>query len=150
MLLNIFTYRDYLRSIHTVRLNTVVQLAESNVEYKLYNKSIINTEDKKVDNIHDELIKNILKDKIEFTEFINNFLELRSIVKAIELIKYSSMYIDRRKDKKETDIIYKLRNRDLFFLVKYRSVVDYKIPYVILSSCVEIIQNWIREKREKK
>ena len=59
--MNVFTYKDYIKCIHTLRLNAIFKLAEESSKYRL---DIENTEDKKV-------IKNILKDKNEMAIFIN-------------------------------------------------------------------------------
>ena len=62
-----FTYKDYIKCIHTLRLNAVLQLAEEGTKYNL--------EKNKQKDAYDKLIKSILKDKKEMEKLINGFLE---------------------------------------------------------------------------
>lgn len=66
--MKVFTYKNYIKCIHTLRLNAIFQLAEENANYNI-NRN-------KINNRHDKLIKNILKDEKEMRKFINDFLEL--------------------------------------------------------------------------
>ena len=60
MYLKIFTYNDYIKCIHTLRLNAVLQLAEDSTEY------VLEPEEAKEEKYkHDKLAKVILKDKKE-------------------------------------------------------------------------------------
>ena len=75
-----FTYKQYIKCIHTLRLSAVLQLAEGREEYTL--------EDTKKRYFYDKLVKNILKDKKELTKFINQFIAPRQEVKEDELVEY--------------------------------------------------------------
>ena len=55
--MKVFTYKNYIKCIHTLRLNAIFQLAEENANYNI-NRN-------KINNRHDKLIKNILKDEKE-------------------------------------------------------------------------------------
>ena len=60
-----FTYKQYIKCIHTLRLNAVLQLAEKSAEYKVNKNS---------NYLKDKLINIIFKNKEEIAKFINNFL----------------------------------------------------------------------------
>lgn len=154
MLLNTFTYRDYLKSIHTIRLNAVLEVAESGEKYRVFNENInskrLNKTQSKIQNTHDKLVKNILKDRKEMANFINQFLNPKEKVNSDELVKYTNSYINKKYKLKEADIVYKLKNKDIFFLVEHQSTVDYNMSYRILNYCVEIMQDWIRGKSVRK
>ena len=51
--MKIFSYYDYIKCIHTLRLNAVLQLSEEGTKYQLERKTTKNK--------HDKLVKNILK-----------------------------------------------------------------------------------------
>lgn len=142
MLLKVFTYKQYIDCIHTLRLNAVLQLAEESAEYNLNNK------EKKYS--HDKLIKNILKDKKEAEIFINQFLEPREEIRAEELIRYTNSYITKKYKSKEADLVYKLKNQEIFFLIEHQSTIDNKMPYRILNYCIDIMQEWSRNRKIKK
>lgn len=134
-----FTYYDYIKCIHTLRLNAVLQLAEEGTEYKMGQK-----------NRHDKLVKSILKDEKEMAKFINEFLEPNQKVESKNLIKYTNNYITKKYKTKEADLVYKLKNKEIFFLVEHQSCIDNSMPYRILNYCIDIIQEWSRTRKIKK
>lgn len=142
MILKVFTYRQYIKTIHTLRLNAVLQLAEGSTEYNLKKP------ERKYS--HDKLVKNILKDKKEAEVFINQFLEPREEVKAENLIRYTNSYITKKYKSKEADLVYKLKNQEVFFLIEHQSSIDNSMPYRILNYCIDIMQEWSRNKNIKR
>ena len=150
--MNIFTYYDYIKCIHNINLKNVERLAEESEEYRL-----IPTKDKKLqlnekskDKPHDKLIKNILKDKNELANLVNQFLKPRQILKSENLQKYTNSYITKKYKSKEADIVYKMKDQKMYFLIEHQSTIDYNMPYRILNYCIDIIQEWTKEKRSKK
>ena len=139
MILKVFTYGQYIKCIHKFRLNAVMQLAEDGTEYKLEQTEEIDTDDK--------LIKNILQNKKEATEFINQFLEPREEIKEEELIQCANRYITRNDKAKEVVIVYKLKNQEVFFLIEHQSSIDHNMSYRMLNYCLELIRNWGRNKK---
>lgn len=137
--MKVFTYGQYIKCIHTLRLNAVMQLAEESATYNL------NRVEKKYS--HNQLIKNILQDKKEVTQFINQFLEPREKVKEEELIRYTNRYITKKYRTKEADLVYKLKDKDVFFLIEHQSTIDYNMPYRMLNYCLDIMQEWSRNKK---
>ena len=105
--MKVFTYKDYIKCIHTLRLNAAFKLAEESSKYRLLKDNI---EDKKI-------IKNILKDKIEMAIFINEFLESKEKIENKNLIRYDSKYIATRHKVNENKLIYKIKNKEIFFIV---------------------------------
>lgn len=138
--MKVFTYNQYIKYIHQVRLNTILQLAEEGEEYNIESKS----------HIYDKLMKNILKNKNETTMLINNFLKPKEKIGAEQLVKYTNSYINKKYKTKEIDWIYKLRGKEIFFLIKHQSTIDNQMPYRILNYCIDIIQGWNRNRRIRK
>lgn len=137
-----FTYYDYIKCIHTLRLNAVLQLAEESAEYKI--------KQKKNKDRHDKLAKSILKDEKEMAKFINDFLEPNEKVESKNLIKYTNSYITRKYNKKEADLVYELENKEIFFLVEHQSTIDHNMPYRMLNYCIDIMQEWSKSRKIKK
>lgn len=137
--MKVFTYGQYIKCIHTLRLNAVMQLAEESVNYNL------NQVEKKYS--HDKLIKDILQDEEEATQFINQFVIPRQKVKKEELIRYTNSYITKKYKSKEADLVYKLKSQDIFFLIEHQSTIDYNMPYRMLNYCLDIMQEWSRNKK---
>lgn len=139
--MKIFSYNEYIKCIHTLRLNAVLQLAEESSNYNLNNKNVHNE--------HDKLIKNVLKNKTEISNIINEYLDLKDLVKQSDLIKYTNSYINKKYKSKEADVVYKLKNKEIYFLIEHQSYVDNRMPYRILNYCIDIMQEWIKSKRDK-
>ena len=137
-----FTYYDYIKCIHTLRLNAVLQLAEEGTEYRINQR--------KQKNRHDKLAKSILKDEKEMAKLINGFLEPNEKVESKNLVKYTNSYITKKYQSKEADLVYKLKNQETFFLVEHQSTIDYTMPYRILNYCIDIMQEWSKTRKIKK
>lgn len=118
-----------------------MQLAEESTSYKL---NQLQTNDSQ-----DELIKNILQDKKEVTGFINQFIEPREEIKEEELIRYPNHFITKKYKSKEIDLVYKLKTQDVFFLIEHQDIIDNSMPYRMLNYCLDIMQEWNRNKKTK-
>lgn len=140
--MKVFTYSQYIKCIHTLRLNAVLQLAEESAEYHLNNAEKTYS--------HDKLLKNILQDKKEAEEFINQFIEPREEVKAENLIRYTNSYITKKYKSKEADLVYKLKNQEVFFLIEHQSTIDNSMPYRMLNYCLDIMREWSRNRKIKR
>lgn len=132
--MNIFTYEDYIKCIHTLRLNSVFQLAEDEAEY--------NYKQKKKENVYKDIVHIILEDTEEVVNLINNYIEIEEKVSKEELEKYESKFASNRYKLRREDILYKLKNRDIYFLLKYQDEKDDNILYNMLNYCVDIIYDW--------
>ncbi len=141
--MKIFTYREYIKCIHTFRLNAVMQLAEESVEYQLEGSN-------KKDTKEGEEIKKILQNKEEVSELINQFLEPREKIKKEELMSYQNSYIIRKHQSKEVSFIYKLRRQEIFFLIEHQSSINSHISYQLLNYCLDIMQEWGKNKKTHK
>ena len=130
--MNAFTYKDYIKCIHTLRLNAAFKLAEESSKYRLQKE---NTEDRKI-------IKNILKDKNEMANLINVFLEGKEEIENKNLIRYDCKYISNRHKVDENKLIYKLKNKDTFFILEEVYELDNIVLYEILNYCISIMQEW--------
>lgn len=129
-----FTYADYLKykEKETLKLN----LCEQETIYKI----------ESTHQYKDKSYKIILENKEEASKFINKTLKINNTryeIKKEELEKYNRSFITVDFRTKESDIIYKIKNKNIFILIEHQSKVDKTMPYRILNYCVEIIRNAI-------
>lgn len=124
-----FTYYDYIKCIHTLRLNAIFRLAEEGNEYNLGTKE--KTEE-------DFLLGN----KEEVSKLINTFLNPNKKVLANDLIKYKNKNIERKYRKNPIKAIYKIRNEEKYYLIDYTDNLNTKEEYKILNYCIDIIYEW--------
>lgn len=136
-----FTYFDYIKCIHKLRLNAVLKLCEPKVEYNLETE-----ENKKQTTEEKKEIIEILKSKTEMAKFINEFLHPKKEIKEEELFEYKEKVKFEIIKKKRPDIIYYLKNQQVYFIVEEQNEIDDAIRYKMLNYCIEFLQNWTREK----
>ncbi len=137
--MKVFTYSQYIKCIHTLRLNAVLQLAEEGEKYHLEGEAGRYS--------HDKLIKNILKDEEEARNFINFFIKPKREIENGQLVRYTNSYITKKYKSKEADLVYKLKEQEIFFLIEHQSTIDSTMPYRMLNYCIDIIQEWSRNKK---
>lgn len=144
--MEVFSYNDYIKCIHTLRLNAVFQLAEESTKYNLETGK----PKKKINNIHNEIIKKILKDKKEVANIINDFVGTKEKIEGENLEKYTNGFITRKYKSRDSDIVYKLKDKDIFFLIEYQSSLDNNVTYRMLNYCIDIIYDWNTSVKIKK
>lgn len=127
-----FTYKDYIKCIHTLRLNAVFKLAEESSKYSLDSTDV---EDKKI-------IKNILKHKKQMAKFINIFLDLNETIDSKNLMEYNNEYISTKYKLDKNKLMYKYKNKEIIFIVDEIFEFDNIILYEIINYCIGIMQEW--------
>ena len=98
-----------------------------------------------INNEHDKIFRTILDNKNEASIFINSSLNLK--IKPENLEKYNSSFISKEFRNQESDIVYKLKNKQIFFLIEHQTKIDYKMPFRILEYSTEIIRSAIDYKK---
>lgn len=115
-------------------------MQEDKALYQLENK-------KKVHQEHDKIFKKILEDRKEAVAFINKALKLKHEIKENEIEKYNSSYITSKLESQESDIVYKLKDRNIYFLIEHQTKIDYTMPLRILEYEYSIIKSAIDRNR---
>ena len=128
--MEVFTYNDYITCIHTMRLNSISKLEEQQERYNLE----INTQKKNENNIYNNTINRILKSRNEIAGVLNDFIDSKRKLKGKDIEKYNNL--------SEFYEIYKLKNKDVFYLIKNQSEIDNNMPYKVINACVDIIYEW--------
>ena len=122
------------RQLEEYYLKDDLQCNEESAEYIL---------DKK----HDKMFKEMLSDKKSTVDFINSFLHLNLVEDDIE--KYEKEFRTSEFSNVEADVVYKIKNKNVFILIEHQSSVDYKMSYRIMRYKYAIIESAIDKKRLK-
>lgn len=145
-----FTYQDYLRYRYYYSTEETIDellcVAEESAEYVL-GENEIKYEKKTGDKKHDKIFKDILQDKNEMAKFISHFTNYK--IKPEELEIYNVNYITKDFKYKNADVVYKVKGKEIYYLIEHQTRVDYSMAYRILNYCVEIIRS-VLENRELK
>lgn len=87
---------------------------------------------------HDKTFKEVLKDKKEMSKFLKYFIELE--VEESKLQIYNSEFINNKYEKRISDIIYKEKDKEIYYLIEHQSKVDANMPSRILEYCMELMK----------
>ena len=138
-----FTFEDFLKYqaiFHPedkIGFENMLELKEDSDNYD-YNK---------VNNEHDKVFRTILSNKKEAIIFINKTLDLK--LKENEIEKYKENYITENLINKEIDIVYKIKNKNVFILIEHQTKIDYSMPYRIMEYQFKITKSAVEIKKLK-
>ena len=132
------SYKEYLIYELLCKNNKVLQVREDEVDYR-YDKN----------NEHDKVIRDVLMIKEEALNIINKALKPEKEIKE-EIELYNSRFITSKYKERESDIIYKVKNKNVFFLIEHQSTVDYSIVYRMMEYSIEIMRAIIKNKENKR
>ncbi len=79
--------------------------------------------------------------KEEAIALINQAIKIK--LKAEEIEKYTSSFVSKIFQNREADIVYKYKNKNIFFLIEHQTKIDYSMPYRILEYEIEIMKSAI-------
>lgn len=136
-----FTYYDYLyierqKTIHCSEIREKGEKYEAVSSYNIHNQ-------------HDKIYRNILDNKYYATYIINQALNLTKPIEEEEIEKYTNRYITNEYTDKETDIVYKMQNKEIYFLIEHQSSVDYSMSFRLEEYKLEIMRSAIDKKKVK-
>lgn len=98
---------------------------------------------------HDKIFKQILYDKEEARKFINQYLELEIPIEKEKIELYNSSYVTEAYKSKESDVVYKMKDKNIFFLIEHQSTIDLSMPYRIENYSMQIINAAIDKEKIK-
>ena len=128
------TYKEYLKYEETNSSNRVKENEEN-----IYN----------FNNEHDKVFREVLSVKEEALYLINKALKPKKEIKE-EIELYNSKFVTSKYEYRESDIIYKVKNKNIFFIIEHQSTVDYSMVYRMLEYSVEIMRQIIEGKENKR
>ena len=103
-------------------------------------------QEKSVNQKHDKSFKDILVDEKEMSKFLEQFIEIK--VKSEELEEQKNNYINKQFEKRESDILYKIKNKEIYILVEHQSKVDKRMPRRIFEYCMGIMMALDKTQKE--
>ncbi len=122
-----FSYSVYLTMINRIKRNTYnTYLMESSAPYILGEDSLIN-------NKHDKIFRTILSNKEEAGKFITKQLNLNTPILGGKLELYNSSFITNQFQNQEADIVYKIKDSNIFILIEHQTKVDYNMAYRVFN-----------------
>ena len=107
-------YIDLLVYVNNTIKNRTAILREEPEKYTLQTKE---TRKNEKHHKHDKMFRKILNNEKEVAKLINQELDPEKEVKAEDIEKYETKFVSSRYEDKEADIVYKLKDKEVFFLI---------------------------------
>ena len=127
-----YTIEDYLKE----KNKNIVELNDNSEEYKY--------EEDPTHQYHDKIFKKILDNKEEFIDFLKNhtnYEEDEGKISKTDLVRYNRNFITKSFSAKTSDVIYKIKGRNILILIEHQRVIDKKMPKRISEYCNELIND---------
>ena len=152
-----YTIKDYIKlmvyinKVQDISKNRISILREESEEYSLDIKDKKETKKEqkpKIHHKHDKMFRKILNNEKEVAKLINQELAPEKEIKAEDLEKYETKFVSSRYEDKQADIVYKLKNKEVFFLIEHQTKVDKEMPNRIAEYSLQIMNS--RKAKNKK
>ena len=100
---------------------------------------------------HDKIFKIALENRKELVEIINEILRLKGKekIEKEEIEEYKTEYITKIFEGRQADKIYKVKGKEMYFLIEHQTKEDKKMAFRILEYKVEIIRDVIKKNKSK-
>lgn len=144
--MKVFNYLDYLVYKRFKQRNEMAlydQYEEYHYEYEKIRKSK-NENDDDIHQPHDKIIKTVLEQKKHVAMLINRVLNIENKIHEKDIEKYKTEYINFSFKRNESDVVYKMKEREIYFLIEHQSKIDYSMPKRILEYEVEIMSEALK------
>ena len=113
--------------------------------------SIIYIEKNKIYQPYDKIFRKILSNETQVVELINNYFKLKWKITEKDFERYHCKFVNTQFQNRESDVIYKLRNTNIIFLIEHQSKIDYMMSKRIAEYQIEIIKlETLNKKNNKK
>lgn len=149
--MQIFTYNDYLDYISNYKIKKLIKIQnkrikiKNNIEKEKY-KNKEKTEVEKIKEKIENTIEKLIEDKQEVSKIINDYLKISICdinTNNLEIIEKSKNQINIKSQ------IFKIKEKEIYFLIKIEKNPNYNIPYTIFEESMELIKS-IKQNIKKK
>ena len=109
-------------------------------------------EKERIYQVHDKSIRKILLNKKEAVIFINQALRLENTkneIKEEEIELYNNQYVTKIYNNRISDIVYKIKNKNVYFLIEHQLRIDYSMALRIAEYIVAILGIGSQKRKNK-
>ena len=115
-------------------------MQEPKVKYERMS-SKANIQEKEINQEHDKIFRTILDKKENAALIINKAINAKIEIK--DIVKYKNSFVNKVFQNREADIVYKMKDKNIFFLIEHQTRIDYSMPFRILEYEVAIMKSAI-------
>ena len=142
--IEIFTFEDYKKVIRILKKYNKYIEQEERAEDIINDNSTEYVISERINNSHDKIFRTILDRKKDACYIINKALKFDITENDIE--KYNSSFVTRHFENRESDVVYRLKNDDVYFIIEHQTKTDYTMPLRMLEYKIEVMRSAIRGK----
>lgn len=124
----VFTYGDYL----TLKQGSYFGIQENKIKDKVFQK-------------YDKSFKQALSEPREMSNFLKEFINLEINENQIE--KYKTEYITKNYKIKESDMIYKNKKEEIYYIMEQQTRVDKNMIYRMINYCMELMRDRVENSK---
>ena len=129
-----YVIEDYL-ALEEILYQRMSKLSDTEEKY--------NYEIKEKHQKHDKIVRDILNDKEEVCKIINKYGQIKNKTTKEEIEKYETSYITKNFQNKETDIVYKVKAKEIYYLIEHQTKVEKNMAYRMAEYSLEIMRSRI-------
>ena len=133
-----YTIEDYLRLERIFFRGKKFKVSDIDAEYHY--------EVRKKHQKHDKIVRDILNNKEEVVKIINRYVKPEDKLRKEEIEKYETSYITKNFQNKEADIVYKVKGKEVYYLIEHQTKVEKAMAYRMTEYSLEIIRSRIGNK----
>lgn len=122
--MHVYTYNDYLKWKKYFSYTSPCNISETPTPY-----IVCSNEELQINNIHDKCYRKLLNNKNEFVLFLNKFLHCNIL--SSNLYKYNCDFITYDFHDNRSDIVYKIKDENVYIFLEHQSTIDNSISYRI-------------------
>lgn len=137
----IFTYEEFKRHYSTFKAIWGIE------EYNNYSKVEEENENYQIEKKGNKIFRTLLDNKKDIVKFINKMFNQKFNEQQIE--KYNSTFVNSMLKNQEGDVVYKIKDKNIFILIQINTKVDYLMSYRILQYEIAIIKSALDTKKLK-
>ena len=89
---------------------------------------------------HDKIYRKLLSDKTEVIGILNSLYHFQNSISEDDIERSTCKYVNLQFENRETDVLYKLKNSNVFLLIEHQSRVDHNMSQRIVEYQIEIIK----------
>ena len=133
-----FSFNDFVDCEQSGEIYKVKKIGEEIVKYEQVNGKI------KKESIETSII-DIIKNKTELKKFLIDFFEMEQVM-GLNYIVYCNKIKTKIDISNENIVICKIKNKEIFIIIKEISEIDTNIAYKMFEHSINIIDRWNKEK----
>ena len=89
---------------------------------------------------HDKMFRKLLSNKTQVAELLNCYFKFENKLKENDIERYNCKFVNSQFRNREADIIYKLKNSNIFLQIEHQSSVDHNMTRRIAEYEIEMIK----------